>query len=167
MKIMAIADTHNDTYYTQLALDVFTEESYDKLFVLGDIGLRTISLLNPYHARILAVKGNCDGEEEEAKARFQLPLITFDYDFGRMIVLTHGHFYTPYDYDQDYQIFLSGHSHLSGIYQKEDGKIIANPGSLASPRDYNHSYLALDETGLKVKDVETGEVVHFLDYRKG
>ncbi|MFA6829964.1 MAG: metallophosphoesterase family protein, partial [Bacilli bacterium] len=153
-----------DVIYTKQAIEIFQKEKYDKLFLLGDIGYRTIELLNPLHDRILAVSGNCDSFDETDLARFPMPPITFDYDFGRFIVLTHGHYYTPYDYTQPYGIFLSGHTHMSQIITKSDGKIIANPGSLACPRDYNHSYLEMTDTGLKVKDIETGEIVHFLDY---
>jgi len=165
MKIMVLSDTHGDTYYTGLALDLFRKEKYDKLFLLGDLGRETIELLNPLHDKILAVKGNCDSDSLEDLARFPFDsAINFDYDFGKVILLTHGHLFHPYTFQGPYDIFLQGHTHESFLLRDERGKILGNPGSLGEPRDYNHSYLSIDETGLKVKDVESGEVVHFLDF---
>ncbi len=161
---MVISDTHNDTEYTELALEVFAKDKYDRLFVLGDIGIDTLSLLNPLHEKILAVKGNCDGYELDDFARFPLPYLNYAYAFDKFIVLTHGNYYNEFNYDQKYDILLEGHSHISGLVQRKDGRIIANPGSLSLPRDYNHSFLSIDEQGLKAIDVKTGEIVHFLDF---
>ena len=143
---------------------IFRDEGYDRLYVLGDIGYECIALLNPFHDRIVAVKGNCDGYEEEDFARFQLPIINYDYQLGRLIVLTHGHFYNRYNVDVQYGIFLSGHTHMSTVFRNADGSYVANPGSLGSPRDGYHSYLRIDETGMKVLDVSSGAIVHFQDF---
>lgn len=164
MKIMVISDTHNDTFYLKDALSIFRMENYDKLYVLGDIGTRSIELLNPFHEKILAVKGNNDSYDELDRARFDMPLINYDYVFGKMIVLTHGHYYNHLNYNGEYGIFLSGHTHQSMIYKDPMGSYIANPGSLGLPRDGTHSYLSLDEKGMKVIDIRSKAVIHFQDF---
>jgi putative phosphoesterase len=162
---MVISDTHNDTDATEEALKIFDAEKFDQLFVLGDIGSDVITLLNPYHAKILAVKGNNDEYDDiESYARFPVPYLNFAYAFGKFIVLTHGHYYNEYTYDQNYDIFLEGHTHRSKIIERPDGKIIANPGSLSLPADDNASYIEMDEKGIRVKDIHTGEIVHWLDF---
>ncbi len=164
MKIMVISDLHNDENYTKAAIDLFKKESFDKLFVLGDIGIDSIRLLNPLHEKILAVKGNCDGYDLDDVARFNLPYINYDYDFSKFIVMSHGNFYSDFNYDKPYDIFLEGHTHMSLLVKKKNGQIVANPGSLSDPRDYSHSYLVMDEKGLRVIDINSNEVVHFLEY---
>lgn len=164
MKIMVISDTHNDTFYLKEALSVFRKQNYDKLYLLGDLGTKSIELLNPLHEKIVAVKGNNDFYSETDAARFDMPLINYDYALGKLIVLTHGHYYNHLNYDGDYGIFLSGHTHQSMIYHDPMGSYIANPGSLGLPRDGCHSYMSIDEKGMKVIDVTTGAVIHFQDF---
>ena len=163
---MVISDLHNDVPYTKAAVDLFNKEHFDKMYVLGDILEDSIRILNPISEKILAVMGNCDSYDEEELARFQMPYINYDYQFGKFIVMSHGHYYTPYSYDKPYDIFLLGHSHESMIYENENHQIIANPGSLARPRDYNHSYMVIDEKGIKIIDINSREVVHWLDFDK-
>ena len=166
MKIMVISDLHNDVPYTKAAVELFNKERFDKLYILGDILEDSIRVLNPLSEKILAVMGNCDSYEEEEIARFSLPYVTFDYQFGKFIVLTHGHYYNEYNYDQPFDIMLKGHSHQSMIFVNDRKQIIANPGSLARPRDYNHSFMTIDEKGIKIIDINSNEVIHFLDFRK-
>lgn len=166
MKILVISDLHNDVPYTKAAVELFQKENFDKLYVLGDILEDSIRVLNPLSESILAVKGNCDSYDEDEIARFSLPYITFDYQFGKFIVLTHGHYYTPYSYEEPFDIMLVGHSHCSMIYENDRHQIIANPGSLARPRDGNHSYMILDEKGIIIKDIDSQEVIHFYEFNK-
>lgn len=163
---MVISDIHGDVPFTKAAVDLFQKENYDKLYVLGDILEDPIRVLNPLSDKILAVMGNCDSYEEEDLARFPMPYLNYDYQFGRFIVLTHGHYYNAYSYDQPYDIFLEGHNHVSSILVDKQGHIVANPGSLARPRDDNYSFLEMDEKGLRVKDINTLEVIHWLDFPK-
>lgn len=161
---MVVSDLHNDIPYTKAIVDLFQKEGFDKLYLLGDILEDSIRILNPLSEKILAVRGNCDGYDDEELARFPLPYLTFDYQFGRFFVLTHGHYYTPRNYDQSYDIMLLGHSHCSMIYVDEDRHIIANPGSISCPRDGHHSYMVIDDKGLRVLDYNSGAVLHFLDF---
>lgn len=160
---MVISDLHNDVPYTEAAVEIFKKENYDKMYVLGDILEDSIRVLNTISEKITAVMGNCDSYDEEELARFPLPYINYDYEFGKLIVMSHGHYYSPYNYDQGYDVFLMGHTHISGIYQDMGGRIQANPGSLARPRDGMHTYMRLDEKGIKIIDINSNTVVHFLD----
>ena len=65
MKILVISDLHNDIPYTKAAIELFREESFDKLYLLGDLLEDSIKLLNPLSEKIIAVRGNCDGDYEE------------------------------------------------------------------------------------------------------
>lgn len=161
---MAISDTHDDTIYTRDAIDIFEKEGFDKLYLLGDIGLDSLSIINEVYDRVKAVQGNCDSYEEADQALFQLPYLNFDYEFGKLIVLSHGNFYSPYNYDEKYDIFITGHTHMSMISRMKDGKIWANPGSLGSPRDGYHSYLEMDEKGMRIRDVISHAVLHYQDF---
>lgn len=164
MKIMVISDIHNDVPYTKAAIGLFRKEKFDKLYILGDILEDPIRLLNPLSDQILAVKGNCDSYEEEELARFPLPYLNYDYQFGMFIVMTHGHYYNDFNYDDKYDIFLEGHTHRSFIRKDAQGRIVANPGSLASPRDGYCSYMEIDEKGMKVKSIDSGALIHWLDF---
>ncbi len=164
MKILVISDLHNDIPYTKAAIELFREESFDKLYLLGDLLEDSIKLLNPLSEKIIAVRGNCDGDYEEDIARFSLPYLTFDYQFNKFIVLTHGHYYNEYNYDQPFDIMLKGHSHASGIFVDDRRRILANPGSLARPRDGYHSYMVIDEKGIKIIDYNSRAVLHFQDF---
>ena len=162
---MVISDTHNDIGYTELALALFDKEKFDRLFVLGDIGIVVIRKLNPYASKITAVKGNNDGfEDEEDIARFPLPYLNFTTAFGKFIVLTHGHYYNAFNYTDSYDILLVGHTHISGIQTLPNGRIVANPGSLALPNDGYHSYIVMDEKGMQVKDINSQGILHSLTF---
>lgn len=162
MKILVASDLHGDIVYTKLLLTKMREENFDKLYLLGDLKRDSIEILNPLHEKIVAVCGNCDGEEEDEIARFQMPLINYDYMFHHVIVLSHGHRYSPYSYDLPYDIFLTGHTHISGIYQDSKGCIRANPGSISEPRDGYHSVMVITEEKLEVIDINTNAVLHSL-----
>ncbi len=164
MKILVLSDLHNDQEYTRAMIELFREEKFDKMYILGDILEDSIRMLNPLSEKILAVKGNCDGTVEEDLARFPLPYLTFDYAFSKLIVLTHGHYYNPYNYDQPYDIMLLGHSHQSGIFVDDRKRIIANPGSISRPRDGHHSYMAITEEGISIFDYNSKGVIHKLDF---
>lgn len=164
MKIMVISDTHNDINYVRAVIDIFNKEKFDKLYVLGDIGVDSISIINEVYDKVLAVKGNCDSYEEEDKALFNMPYLNFDYNFGKLFVLSHGNYYNPYTYDQDYNVFLFGHYHTSIIRKIDENKIAANPGSLAEPRDGIHSYMTIDEKGIKIIDINSNSVINSYNF---
>ena len=157
MKIMVISDTHGDTFYLNKAIEKFYVDEYTKLYHLGDIGSNSIKLLNPLSSKIKAVRGNNDYDSSDASFVYD-KYIDFDYAFNKLIVLTHGHYYSYYSYSDPYDIFLFGHSHI-GIIKKEGKRIIANPGSLSLPRDDNHSFIEINENYIKLIDIISGKVL--------
>ena len=157
MKIMVISDTHGDTIYLRKALDKFLIDEYSKLYHLGDIGSSSIDLLNPFANKIKAVRGNNDYDFEKAKFSFD-KYVDFDYAFNKLIVLTHGHYYSPYTYNNPYDIFLYGHTHV-GLISKVGNKIIACPGSISLPRDNNHSFIEINENYIKLIDINSNRVL--------
>lgn len=157
MKIMVISDTHGDTIYLRKALDKFLIDEYSKLYHLGDIGSSSIDLLNPFANKIKAVRGNNDYDFEKAKFSFD-KYVDFDYAFNKLIVLTHGHYYSPYTYNNPYDIFLYGHTHV-GLINKVGNKIIACPGSISLPRDNNHSFIEINENYIKLIDINSNKVL--------
>ena len=163
MKILVLSDLHSERPYTKAAIDLFKEEHFDKLYLLGDLQDDSIKLFNELSEHIVAVKGNCDGYDDDL-ALFSMPYINYDYAFGKFIVLTHGHYYNEYNYDQPFDIMLKGHSHISGIFVDDRRQIHANPGSFACPRDGYHSYMVIDEKGIKVIDYNSKAVLHSLDF---
>lgn len=158
MKILVASDLHGDIYYTKALIERFQKEKYDKLYLLGDLEEECIELFNPLFMKIVAAKGNNDLYLEE-KASFMMPYLNYDYQFGKLIVLSHGHYYSPYNYDQPYDIFLSGHTHQSYIIKDSLGHINANPGSLALPRDGVHSFMEIDERGIRIYDFNSLAVI--------
>ncbi len=159
---MVISDTHNDVTYLPLALSEFRSSNFDKLYVLGDIGADSARLLNEFAEKITAVKGNNDFDYVENACNFPLPYINYSSLNGKMIVLTHGHYYNEYNITDRYDILLVGHTHRVSV--KSNGeRLILNPGSLALPRDSNHSYMTMDEKVILIKNIVTGGVIRRIE----
>ena len=96
-----------------------------------------IQLLNDRKDKILAVRGNCDGEVDQMVLNFP---ITSDYlmlPFDEYkIFMTHGHLYKEFLWMNENDVVLSGHTHIP-VAKKEDGIIFLNPGSISIPK-MNH-----------------------------
>jgi len=159
MKILVAADLHGNVEYTKKLTQFFEEGRFQKMYLLGDILRDSILLLNPYHDRIVAVKGNCDTELEEDTALFSLPYLNFDSIDGKFTVMTHGHYYSSGSYDQPYDIFLEAHTHVSRIIRNRYGAIIANPGSIARPRDGHHSVMVIHDQDMSIIDIDTKAIL--------
>ena len=164
MKILIASDLHGDIPYTEALVTLFKEEHFDKLYLLGDLLFDSIEILNPLSEKILAVAGNCDSQSEIEYARFNMPYVNLDYQFKKVIVLSHGHYESPYSYNLPYDIFFFGHTHIATLRKETNGSIIANPGSFAHPRDGIHSYLVMDENGLKLYDYNSKSVIQSLSF---
>ena len=79
MKYLVASDIHGSTTGARLVLDAYERSGADAILLLGDIlyhGPRNpvpqdyapkevIAMLNPKSDRILAIKGNCDGEVDQ------------------------------------------------------------------------------------------------------
>lgn len=148
MKYLVISDIHGCIDNLSNALQ--TPHAHDGIILLGDYlnhgprnpilqdydPLKVADLLNALEKPI-AVRGNCDSEVDQALLDFEMSsdykLLQID---GKTIFITHGHIYDPIKDapNLDYDVFLSGHTHLPYI-TKHDYGITMNPGSVALPKE--------------------------------
>ena len=151
MKYFIVSDIHGSSLALSKAIDRFEQERCDMLCILGDVlyhGPRNalpgghdpkgvVDMLNQYHERVIAVRGNCDAEVDQLMLNF--PCMS-DYalvvDQGRRLFLTHGHVYAegewPYMLPRGSVVF-SGHTHIARLFE-QDGLIYVNPGSISLPK---------------------------------
>ena len=180
MKWLIASDLHGSGYYCRALLDAFDREKADRLLLLGDLlyhGPRNdlprdydpksvTAMLNERQKSILAVRGNCDAEIDQAVLQF--PILA-DYALlsvsSRLLFVTHGHLFhldaLPPLHPGD--ILLHGHTHVPAC-ETRDGVTYLNPGSLAIPKeDSPHSYMTLEDGVFLWKDLLTGAV--YREYR--
>ena len=137
-KILVISDTHGDLKNLKKLLS--RERKFDTVIHLGDTEgtdreIRAlVSSVNPL-SDVLFVRGNCDQDSAEPYEK------VYDYE-GVRIFFTHGNRYqvksgfsllTQAAGREGCQTALYGHTHIPFI-GKEEGILIANPGSLKYPR---------------------------------
>lgn len=163
MKCMIASDLHGSAEYTKKLLQQFDALGCEKLILLGDLlyhGARNdlpagyapkevIALLNPMADKILAVRGNCDSEVDQMVMEFPImaPYSQLVFD-NRTVFLTHGHTYTPENPPRlpGGSLFLSGHTHIP-TFEKKDGVIYANPGSISIPKNGSERGFFVLDTG--------------------
>ena len=171
MKWLIASDLHGSAYYCRQLLAAFEREGADRLLLLGDLlyhGPRNdlprdydpksvTALLNAYAKDILAVRGNCDADIDQAVLRFP---IWADYallaEGKTLIFATHGHLYNlehlPPLHAGD--ILLHGHTHVPACEQ-QSGVIYLNPGSLSIPKENSsHGYMTLEDGVFLWKTIE-------------
>ncbi len=140
-RILVFSDTHGDISKAKKIIE--NMPGVTGIIHLGDILRDVYSLEKEYtHIPIYYVAGNNDSFSDVPSEK----LITVD---GFKIFMTHGHKYIGFFSNSDRLIYkglevgadivLYGHTHMS-IYKKENGMIIANPGSLTYPRGSEESY---------------------------
>ncbi len=167
MTFLIGSDIHGSAYYAKLFFDKVEKIKPEKILLLGDLyysGPRNIpprdyspkdvvSILNKYSEKILCVRGNCEAEVDSWVSSFPIVDMASLYVLDKEITLTHGHHYSfeelpPHPGD----IFMQGHTHI-GVLEKKGDLILANPGSISLPKDEHHSYMVLDEKGIKLLDL--------------
>ena len=168
MKYYIVSDIHGSSKNIKKVLEYFDQDG-DYLLVLGDIlyhGPRNdvpenyepkevIQLLNERKDKILAVRGNCDGEVDQMVLNFP---ITSDYlmlPFDEYkIFMTHGHLYKEFLWMNKNDVVLSGHTHIP-VANKEDGIIFLNPGSISIPKmNYVPSFAILENHTYTIYDLD-------------
>ncbi|WP_413110654.1 phosphodiesterase [Thaumasiovibrio sp. DFM-14] len=170
MKLFFASDIHGNVLAAQKVVDAFSRSGADYLVLLGDVlnfGPRNpivegldpqgvVALLNPLADKMIAVRGNCDSEVDQALLNFPLLM---DYHWillpnGRRMFLTHGHVYHPDNMPAlaAGEIFSYGHTHLP-VAEWVGEQIHFNPGSVTYPRGgHPASYGLLENDTLKVVD---------------
>ena len=171
MKWFVFSDLHGSAYYCEKVVEAFEREGADKMLFLGDIlnhGPRNdlperygppevIDMLNRYRDRIIAVKGNCDSDVDQAVMQFPLSADFAVVTVGdRAVYITHGHVYNENNIPPLVKgdVLLHGHTHIPA-WEVHDDFIYANPGSVAIPKGGSwNSYMILTDDGMTWKDMD-------------
>jgi putative phosphoesterase len=179
MRIGVISDTHGSISAWQKAYDKFLHQT-DLIIHCGDLlyhGPRNplpeeykpselCALFNTLAKPLVCVRGNCDAEVDQMILDHPIEAPYAHLFMGRWRILVHhGHQdRLPAKAEQNYNLIISGHTHLPGI-KKENGVIYLNPGSPALPKnDPKTPTIALiDDTTVAIWDIETGEEVQRLE----
>ncbi len=147
---MIASDIHGSYKCCSELIKRFDEEKCDLLLLLGDIlyhGPRNAlpleydckkvaDLLNSYKERIVAIRGNCDGEVDQMMLDFPiLSECAVINDNGFSIYATHGHKIidsAPFPVPEN-AVVAFGHTHISTDKFIEKVRYI-NPGSASIPK---------------------------------
>ena len=162
MKWMIASDIHGSAYFCRLLLQRFEREQADRLLLLGDLlyhGPRndlprdydtreTARLLNTYRDRIVAVRGNCDAQVDQAVLDFPMLAEYAIVELGGNIAFaSHGDKYNAQCLPQEAAaggILLYGHTHVP-LCKNAGGTLCFNPGSVSIPKEASpHSYMICD-----------------------
>ena len=182
MNLMIASDLHGSAYYCRELLAALDREQPQKLLLLGDLlyhGPRNdlprdyapkevTALLNACRQQLLCVRGNCDAEVDQMVLPF--PVLA-DYAWfvwdGFRVFATHGHHAGPDDPPAaPFDLLLSGHTHLPMLARRADGRVYANPGSVAIPKGGNPpTYLLYEDGTLSLRRLSDGEVLTTLSLR--
>ena len=176
MKLLIASDIHGSAYYCRSLMRVWDREQPDRALLLGDLlyhGPRNdlpreyaprevIALLNERKNEILCVRGNCDTEVDQMVLSF--PILA-DYAWlgidGVTLFATHGHHFGPSRLPplRPGDALLSGHTHIP-LWEKRDGVLCLNPGSVSIPKEGSeNSYMTL-ENGVFLWKALDGTVYH-------
>lgn len=124
--------------------------------------LRTAKLLNARRQTIIAVRGNCDSEDDRKMLQFPILADHAELTLGtRRFFLTHGHKWNVFDPPPvpDGTVLAYGHTHLPALTEAE-GLTIFNPGSVSLPRGgFPRSFGFFDGEKLSVRRLDDGEII--------
>ena len=158
-KLLIFSDLHGVVSGAQILQEAVRLHRPDRILFLGDAlyhGPRNdipadyapklvIPVLNGFKDCITAVRGNCDAEVDQMVLDYPLMdtyrIIESD---GLRICMTHGHVFHPGSLpDENFDLFLSGHTHVPGISRHYSFTAV-NPGSVSMPKeDHPRTYAVL------------------------
>jgi putative phosphoesterase len=172
VRLLICSDIHGDATALKLALAALDRSQADYLILLGDLlnhgprnklpadydPLQVADRLNDHSEQIIAVRGNCDSEVDQALLRFPMlgeynQLLIAD----RRAFFCHGHSFTAETLPPlaAGDIFVSGHTHVP-VAALRDSIYLFNPGSVSIPKqNWPASYGIIDEQGLHVHDLNS------------
>ena len=180
MKFLVASDLHGSAYYCEKLLNCFELENADKLILLGDLlyhGPRNelpekynpkavADMLNNYHNKIIAVKGNCDSDVDQFVLHFPIKAeYLIMYLNNKLFYLTHGDKYSANDLTSNTQntVYLYGHTHVFEC-DYVDNVLCLNPGSVSIPKQNDiRGYFIIDEKDIIYKTLN-GEVLKQIAY---
>jgi hypothetical protein len=168
MKLLIASDIHGSYYYTKKLIDVYQNDKFDKILLLGDIlyhgprndlprdyaPKKVIKLLNNLAKEIICVRGNCEAEVDDMVLDFDvLSDHTYFICDNITFYLAHGHHQFPKLNAGD--IFLSGHTHLPLIEKLDNNILHVNPGSISIPKGgYPSSYAIYENNKFTIYDFD-------------
>ncbi len=163
MKYIFVSDIHGNVEGLNIILNKCKDEKADKLIILGDIAasidrednIKIAGILNELNDKVEVIRGNCDTIEFEELLNFEIFDIDTLYINNKFVTITHGHYYNYWELPSNCgDIFIQGHTHIP-MLKKENGKILANPGSITRPKGCDlRCYLLLDEKKLSLKTLD-------------
>lgn len=173
MKLFFASDVHGSAPAAARMLEAYRKSGAGRMILLGDIlyhGPRNdippgyapkevVSLLSPYAADILCVRGNCDTEADQMVLPFPVlsdyAVLFLERLAPRMVYLAHGHHPLPPMKAGD--IVVSGHTHVPLVEVGE--QIRLNPGSVTIPKGGSKpSYMMYDDGLFVIRDFDGGIV---------
>lgn len=175
MKLMIASDIHGSALYCSRLIEAYKKEGADKLFLLGDIlyhgprndlpdeynPKKVLAMLNEIRNEILCVRGNCDTEVDQMVLEFPvLAEYGIIWHEGRMFFMTHGHNFNRKNLPmlKGGDVLVNGHTHVPA-FEREDGYIYINPGSVSIPKENSHrGYIILEGENVVFRNLE-GETV--------
>lgn len=183
MKLLVFSDIHGSLPAAERMVALSRSHDPAAVVLLGDVlyhGPRNIlpegyapgraaAALTPIAGLIMAIKGNCDSEVDEAVLPFPLaaPCIWL-FDGELRILAVHGHLFGPRNIPPllPGDALLSGHTHVPTAETSPEGVHLCNPGSLALPKEGSPPCYGLfvDGTFTVIRD-DSGETHLSLDCR--
>lgn len=175
MRLMFASDIHGNAYFGNQLKKIFEREKPEKLILLGDLlynksilsfgrnneRQKTAGILNDLMDYIIAVRGNCDTDLDQALLYFPMmndyKKLTVD---GYEFFITHGHLYNKYHLPPSNKkvILIHGHTHIPCIENTKE-YLYLNPGSISDPREGNpNTYMIYENKEFIIKDLEGYEL---------
>ena len=174
MRLMIISDIHGIKTNLGIIKHRYTELNCQKLIVLGDLYAgpdcedRDVdfvrSFLESFKDNMICVLGNCDifvnPELEPFPIEGTLAKLQTVYS---NIYFTHGHIYSPKNWNNHNSILISGHTHVPSIFETSTNVFI-NPGSVSLPRNGSKAaYLFCNDNEFTIYDMQNNIIKH-LEY---
>ena len=151
MKLLFLSDIHGVPSTLEAALKMAEGLNPDRIVLLGDLPYhgprngvpsfydpeRVVEILNGLRDRIIAVRGNCDAEVDQAM--FQFPMMS-DYALleagAETFFLTHGHIFNERNLPPlgAGTVLAHGPTHVPELRRLPCGLTLFNPGSVSLPR---------------------------------
>lgn len=171
MKLLIASDIHGSQIAAERIRERYEAENAEGVILLGDIynpgprhglpegyaPMKVAEIINAFE-NLTVIKGNCDSEVDIKISDFAFVDCAVLYVGKKRVFLTHGHRYHIDNIPKNCDALIYGHKH-TGFITEKDGKIIANAGSAAIPKNGTEkSYLLLDGNTLYLKSL-TGEVL--------
>lgn len=178
MKFLIASDIHGSGRSAERIRKLYTEGSFDKLLLLGDLlyhgprndlppsynPKKVIEILSTLKDEIISVRGNCEAEVDQMVLPF--PVLSESavvFADGYTIFMTHGHIHTPDKHPGGFNAFFSGHTHIP-VLEEKNGILYLNPGSVSIPKGgFPPSYAIWDNGLVEVRNLNDDSTI--LSYR--